>query len=375
MPTITTEQYIFDVDFVIAGRYDWNRKSKPFRLESNVGKLWDPSSKASKSFARQLYEHFQRKSQDFARLQTNSDNNSLPEKVKRHLKTNDKTSFEVEFKHFLESILTQRLKATQIKDGFIVVILQFKRELERNGNVVPGTTEKFFVISMLRDTSALKLDSDMRAEETLVINFRDLLQACKLDINIFSDNYVKQTPVTKSDVAFIAGSADVRDYFHEACGVNNVVKNRDSQSNLKQSLEDFMSTIGMRRAEKDSMRDSLHHFFKSNAKKAVTLETVQHEVDNKIPTRLANKKGTLISFINNSSNKVNSEIKINETLFEDLVWVKVDNGPVHMKVRRSDLGKVNSNKAVKFDKTSGKLTAEIVITDKETINRLAKAIQ
>lgn len=62
-------------------------------------------------------------------------------------------------------------------------------------------------------------------------------------------------------------------------------------------------------------------------------------------------------------------------MFDDLVWVKVEEGPVHMKVRRSDIGKISSTKAVKFEKSTGKLTVETRIKDPETIERLSKAMK
>ena len=378
---VITEIQAYDVKFAIAFEFSLKPSSKTKSDKWNVktGLPWDSNDPASIKFAGELDQAFNRRGKTYTHLSPGSRiNHSLAHQLEDFTSKSgpQKTDFTNAMSTFISHHLKGELNKSQLKTGFIVTTILYQSYTSRNGAKVPGTEKNILNISMIRASEALQFDSDYRITKVPAIDFSQLLQSARIDVDIFTSNLSAIPSDVSSDMSFIAGTGNVRDYFFDGLGALNYVKSKEAGDNLLTGIDSFLATVGLPRIDKLQIKDSLHSFISSPKNKdGVHIDDIESHLDSLLPNSHAQYKGQFKQHLTNNNLPVNDFVSFSPDQQNSLIWVNLTIKDIQMKFRLEDIGKKGSNSPLRYDSTTDTLSFEEKVTDADVRAEIKRALK
>ncbi|EKE79452.1 nucleoid-associated protein [Idiomarina xiamenensis] len=379
---MATVQEIKDVSvkFAIAFEFERNtsKNNGAAKWKVNNGLPWNVNDPASRKFALDLDNSFNARTKTYTHLSPSaSDKVSLAgrlEKIKNIASPNN-SQYSKEMTEFVRNRLKNEFEKSQLASKFIVTVVLYETYIIKNQVKQNNTVKETLNISMIRASEALQFDSNYRITKIPAIDFSNLLQSSRIDVGIFTSNLKNKSKDPRSDMSFIAGKGDIRDYFFRGLGAQDFIKNSVAADNFLNGLNSFLLSVGLGRQEKNSIKDNVHSYLSNpKFKDGAMLEDVEKLLDSHIPDSLKKHKGTFISYLANNDYPVNEKIVFSTSQRDRLIWIDIEISDLKMRFRSEDVGPKNSNAKLKYDATSDTLSFEEKITDPDTRDAIKRAL-
>ncbi|RUO26011.1 hypothetical protein CWE09_04600 [Aliidiomarina minuta] len=380
---VITEKQECEVKFAIAFQFTPKSTNQVGNNKWTIdtGVPWNVKDVASTTFANELDHSFNGRAKTYTNLSSGRGvNNSLAAKL--HEFNNKSTPSNKDFlgamSSFVSSHLKSQLNNSQLKSGFIVTAVLYESYRARNGVKIAGTESNILNISMIRASEALQFDSKYRITKVPAIDFSNLLQSARIDVDIFKSNISSNPQQEHSDMCFIAGQGGVRDYFFNGLGALNYVKNKDAADNLINGLNSFLDSLSLNRSVKISLKDSMHSFIASPRNRdGVLINDLESYLDSHLPASHTHCKGELKRYLTKNDYPVNEKVVLSSEQRNTLVWVDININSIQVKFRLDDIGRkgVNSNSSLKFDASTDILSFEEKVTDADVIAEIKRALK
>ncbi|EGR0231090.1 hypothetical protein FMH17_08610, partial [Vibrio vulnificus] len=345
------------------------------------GAAWDVSSEKVGEFVRKSNAKIQDSYKEYSTFKPLdiASPKEFPCLLKKYLENSSLTAFEQFHRDYVKHRLTSNLSRSSLKEGAVVVFVHYQtytdpkvtlsetgEEIEEANFVRELIADKFLVI-MVRNTDALKFTEDLQISSTDVIDLKQFVQGCLVDNMRFTkwthDSTVNEEEDDKSDskssvnfLAFVKGSADIRDYFKEAMYAEAGITNKLSSQNLKTAFEDFCEEHDdLPRAVTDSLEQKLYNLSQEYKKTPVTLEFIGLALDSCFPDEFAEYRGAFVKFANEGHYEINDSFEFASTIMKDFMFVDLEVPFGTLRLTKESIGGLEDNRAVVFDSNTNML--------------------
>ncbi|CED71579.1 putative uncharacterized phage protein [Aliivibrio wodanis] len=360
---------------------DWNL---------SPGSSWDANSENVIKFVQKVHEKINSGSKEYSTFKADAAPRSFPTILSEYLEVDGGISFSAFHQNFTEHSLKRELKNSRLEDGAVIVFIHYQL-LKEQSQVIGenGISERVaideleiigdkFVVLMVRNTGALKFTSDLQISEVDVIDLKQFIQGCQIDLTRFLAHQASDTEEIDNFLSFIRGGADIRDYFKDAMFAEKGVTNKASCENLEKALHDFNSLhkASLNRTVRDVIEQKVYDFSEEKKGTLVTLEQVGAVVDQCIPNDYAELRGQFVVFANEGIYEINDEFELKSNIIKELVYVSLDVGFATLRLEKSSLGSStdSSSRGIRFDDASNELTFTATITDPEQLRKIKNII-
>ncbi|OBT23729.1 hypothetical protein A9266_24185 [Vibrio tasmaniensis] len=387
---------------------DPETEEKVWLLEA--GSAWDTASENVIKFVQESNKKIMGSGKEYTTFKKTPSNRDFPKLLGGYL--SESQTFEHFHSTFTQSRLTSNLKNSRLEDGAIIVFVHFKLLedpqiiIQPEGDttpvepVDPSTLEvnsNQFLVLMVKNTGALKFTDDLQISEIDVIDLRQFVQGCQVDLTRFQNSIINQaesesvedsnteeaesteeetTSSVEADnfLTFIRGGGDVRDYFKDALFAEKSITNKASSENIEKALNDFWSTHKAEiddRAVRDLINSSVYLFSEEHKKEVVTLEQVSSVVDRCIPDTKAHLRGQFVDFANAGDYEINDEFELNSNIIKELVYVDLDVGFAKLILEKGSIGSsadATDERQVKYNPSTHQVTFTTTIEDPRQID-------
>ncbi|MEZ8696698.1 nucleoid-associated protein [Vibrio lentus] len=302
-----------------------------------------------------------------------------------HSAGNFKSFHENYVKHKLE----KNLQKSNLKEGAVIVFVHYRTwsdpevtlDSEGEKHPEPDFTKEIledkFSVLMVRNTGALKFNKDLQLDSIDVIDLKQFVQGCQIDVKRFSNPSGEVDGQHDNYLAFIKGGADIRDYFKDALFAEDSVTNKLSTENFKRAFDDFCVEYSeeMPRSVKDTMQSKIFDLSQAYKNLPVTLDLIGAEIDGCIPAKMASLRGQFVKFANEGPYEINEEFALNAAVIKDFVYVELDVGFGMLKLTKESIGNMTESRNVAFDQTNNKLTLSTTLSKKRQIDLINNIIK
>lgn len=374
------------------------RDEKNWNFTSGVA--WDVNSEKVAEFVKKSNAKIQDSYKEYSTFKPLdiASSKEFPCLLKNYLENSDLTAFEQFHKDYVKYKLTSNLSRSSLKEGAVVVFVHYQiynepkvivsetgEEIEEANFVRELIADKFLVI-MVRNTDALKFTEDLQISSTDVIDLKQFVQGCLVD-NLRFTKWVHEPKANneeddKSDskssvnfLAFVKGSADIRDYFKEALYAEAGITNKLSSQNLKIAFDDYCeANIDLPREITDSLEQKLYHLSQEHKKTPVTLEYIGLALDSCFPEDFAYYRGSFVKFANEGPYEINDSFEFAPSVMKDFMFIDLEVPFGTLRLTKESIGGLDDNRDVVFDHKTNQLSLKTTLSDDVQIQLIKKII-
>lgn len=329
------------------------------------GTAWNVNSADVIKFVQQANKKIELSAKEYTTFRSNPSNREFPSLLATYL--SDESRFVDFHSSYAEHRLSSNLSSSRLEEGAVIVFLHYR--LRQDPEVIVGQeqTEEIdvssleilkeqFQVLMVRNTGALKFTEDLQIAETAVIDLKQFVQGCQVDITRFN---AADSDGTDNFLTFIKGGGDVREYFKEALFAEKGITNKASSQNVERALNDFWGAnrTELTREVRDLINSRVYSFSEEHKNQVVTLDDISNIVDGCIPDDSAPLRGEFINFANSGDYEINDEFELNTNIIKELVYVNLDVGFAKLELDKSEIGdQADNERHVKFNESTGTVT-------------------
>ncbi|MCC4860125.1 hypothetical protein BCU71_07890 [Vibrio lentus] len=332
----------------------------------NAGSHWDVTSENVIKFVKKVNKKIEVSAKEYTTFKRTPSLRDFPSLLRTYL--DDESLFEDFHRTYTEHKLAPSLTSSRLEEGAVIVFIHYK--IRQEPRVIVGeeveeyeisdleVVKNQFQILMVRNTGALKFTEDYQISETSVIDLKQFVQGCQVDVTRFASN---EGTAEEPDnfLTFIKGSSEVRDYFKDALFAEKGITNKASSQNVERAINDFWNEhkVSLNRTVRDEINSNVYTFSEENKKQVVTLEQISAIVDRCIPDNNADLRGQFVDFANQGSYEINDEFELSSNIIKELVYINLDVGFAKLVLDKSEIGELADNsRHVKFDQDTGQVT-------------------
>ncbi|EAW6126978.1 hypothetical protein B7654_001564 [Escherichia coli] len=336
---------------------DWSYK---------LGALWPCDQDEVITFTTKVDARFQRSSKSYAKFQKPYPGSSFPSKLTNFLEK--RTSFEVFVDDFIQKKLIISAKQSRASNGAILVFTHYQLQHEDDEGNIHKDFERLLVL-MLKNTDALRFKENLQLNPVDIIDLDKFLQGARVDITRFMSEDDEDDD--KNNLCFIRGTGDVRKYFTESIGAEDIISNKTSSEQCIKALEEFSHQKDFGRALREKIESKVQELF-NNCKRgqSITLDKIQTQIDAIIPVDLAEHKNTFVDFVNENGFEVNEEFEVSASDKKQYEWLDIETSIAKMSVKKHQIGLPGSNRPIVFDAETNEVKLTQKIDDPIIIARL-----
>ncbi|HCM1570194.1 nucleoid-associated protein [Vibrio vulnificus] len=332
----------------------------------SAGSEWDVTSDNVIKFVRKVNKKIEVSAKEYTTFKSTPSQRDFPSLLRTYL--GDESSFDNFHRTYTEHKLAPSLSSSRLEEGAVIVFIHYR--IRQEPRVIVGEEAEEYDISeleiikdhfqvlMVRNTGALKFTEDYQISETSVIDLKQFVQGCQIDLARFSAD--EGTPENPDNfLTFVKGSSDVRDYFKDSIFAEKGITNKASSQNVERAINDFwhQHKASLNRTVRDEINSNVYTFSEENKKQVVTLEQISAIVDRCIPDESAALRGQFVDFANEGPYEINDEFELSSNIIKELVYVNLDVGFAKLVLDKSEIGELSdSNRHVKFDQDTGQVT-------------------
>lgn len=349
----------------------YKQDSKTKKWIGTVGHSWDNTNSFVVAFAKEADQKIRRRSKNHGKVPFPPKPKSLASSFSAHLKSNGNISFA----DFVKSMQTENsivLKTSRVQSKVVQIFLMYRKELEDSTEEKPLYTENLLVV-LLKDKSALRFNDEGAPQGTEIIDFEDVMQGAIINIEEFNASIANEEDI---DVSFINGSGGTTNYFVKFFDAENLIKNKESVTNVLKALNDFLETKKLSRTQRESCTSKV--IAKIDFNERQKFATKLQELSSVIYSSLRSEKDIEISkssfedFVQEFNYKVNEEFKITKNDRDTLEFISLDTEVGALKLKKSLFRGKGIKGNIEFNDNNNELTIRTKIKDPTTIEELKK---
>lgn len=350
-----------------------------------VGAPWDVESLNVVKFVQESNKKIGGSGKEYSTFKTTPSKLDFPNLLKQHL--DDALSFDDFHSAYAEKKLAPSLKSSRLEEGAVIVFVHYKiyedpivvvgeEEAEVNFEDLELKSDQFLVL-MVRNTGALKFTDDLQIAETDVIDLKQFVQGCQIDLIRFKDKYGVELD---NFLTFYKGGAEIRDYFKDALFAESAITNKASSENVEKALNAFWQEHREEiddRTVRDQINSNVYTFSEENKGRVVTLQQISDIVDGCIPDSTPELRGQFSTFANESKFEINDEFELKSNIIKNLVYVDLDVGFAKLVLLKQSIGSTEDedNRQVKCNTETGEVTFTTTIEDQKQLDKIISILE
>ncbi|WP_232794676.1 nucleoid-associated protein [Citrobacter portucalensis] len=331
-----------------------------------IGAAWPTDQEEVIKFTSQVDHKFNKSSKSYAQFARPYLKNSFPGNLLEHL--DGKLNFLAFIDNFVQKKLIISAKKSRASNGAVLVFTHYKSEFVDDNGKSNILHERLLVL-MLKNADALRFKENLQLNPVDIIDLDKFLQGARIDaLRFVSDDEEEKE---KNNLCFIRGSGDVRQYFIESIGADNVVSNQKSSEQCILALNTFVKEHQFPRALREKIDSKITELFNSFKRgQTVSLDKIQTQIDALIPEEYAEHKGSFVEFVNENGFEVNEEFEITAKEKKQLEWLDFETAIAKLSVKKHQIGLPNSDCPVIFDEETNEIRITQKVTDPIIIAKL-----
>ncbi|PTO96443.1 nucleoid-associated protein [Vibrio splendidus] len=353
--------------------------------ELKVGAPWDVESLNVVKFVQESNKKIGGSGKEYSTFKTTPSLLDFPSRLKRHL--DGALSFDDFHSAYAEKKLAPSLKSSRLEEGAVIVFVHYKtyedpivvvgeEEPEINFDDLEPKSDQFLVL-MVRNTGALKFTDDLQIAETDVIDLKQFVQGCQIDLMRFKDKYGVEID---NFLTFYKGGAEIRDYFKDALFAESAITNKASSENVEKALNAFWQEHKEEiddRTIRDQINSNVYTFSEENKGRVITLKQISDIVDGCIPDSTPELRGQFSTFANESQFEINDEFELKSNIIKNLVYVDLDVGFAKLVLLKQSIGSTEDedSRQVKFNAETGEVTFTTTIDDPKQLKKITSILE
>ncbi|MBY7786094.1 nucleoid-associated protein [Vibrio fluvialis] len=344
--------------------------------ELTTGVPWDVTSDNVIKFVQKVNQKIRQSAKEYSTFRQSPNNVQFPTLLNRYI--DDENEFQDFHTTYTSRQLIQQLRNSRLEEGAVIVFVHFKIRQEPETYIGEDAPEyaledlevlsNQFQVLMVRNTGALKFTDDLQIAETAVIDLKQFVQGCQIDLTRFIQSQADESLEADNFLTFIKGGGDVRDYFKEALFAEKGITNKASSQNVELALNDFWTAhkTTIDRTVRDQINSRVYTFSEERKNQTVTLAEISSIVDGCIPDEHADLRGQFIDFANEGPYEINDEFELKSNIIRDLVYINLDVGFAKLELDKSEIGSsTDNNRQVKFDAETGQVTFTTTLEERQ----------
>lgn len=355
--------------------------SKDQKWTARAGEPWDADTEVSNKFAKRLMARFVTRPLERTKFEVTASgelksSNYLPKELEKGIKGQfDDPFFENVASDIENGELSDQLSHSKLKQDFVMV-LSLVTEIDVDESAEHRNITSYFMVSMLRDSDALRFNKKNQVAEVDVIDFSNLLQCAQINLKSFSE-FVNKSEELGQLITSMSTSDEVRKYFYQLLGAEFPLKNTESFDNLNSFMTDYLDEyleLSIDRIQE--LESEMNSFYLSSSDgETIYLTEVESHLRSKLTGEELSGKNGLIEFINNRDGDVGESIIFNKKLRDKITWVTLSLDGENFKIRRSDIGLEEDGKPVTYFPITGRIRIEKGVDQRsrERLDNMLKA--
>ncbi|WP_144212911.1 nucleoid-associated protein [Shewanella donghaensis] len=332
---------------------------------------WNLGNHYVQEFAKEADLKVRRRSKNHGKIGYPPKIKSLASSLEIHLKPKKN----IDFKELVETVQKTNslvLKSSRAQSKLVLIFLKYKKEHEDSTSTTPIFIENLLVM-LLKDKSALMFGNDGEPLGTEIIDFDDVMQAALINIDEFTNSISQKEDI---DVSFINGVGGTTDYFIDFFDAEDVIKNKESVSNVLTALNDFLLKKKLKRKQRELCEKNVKSHIERNERNKIStkLQDLSGVIYNtlRIDKSLNIKKGSFEDFVQNNDYKVNEEFSVSKKERETLEFITMDTDVGNLKLKKSLFSKKSKVGNIVFNPQNNELTVKTKIDNPDIIAELIK---
>ena len=324
-----------------------------------------------KHFASEAERKIRKRSKSHGKIPFPPKVKSLAQSLNQHIQSANNVSFS-DFVKNVQLTNAISLKTSRVQSKVVLIFLKYKKEREDSTEETPVFIENLIVV-LLKDKSALQFGDDGIPLGTEIIDFEDVMQGAIIDINEFSSAVKNKNEI---DVSFINGSGGTTDYFIDFFDAKDVIKNKESVSNVLSALDDFTLSNNLKRKQRELCESKVKEHIEFNERHNLT--TKLQDLSNVIYQALKKDrnlnvtKSSFEDYVQEYNYKVNEEFTVSKNERDKLEFISLQTEVGALKLKKSHFNRKGQTSNVKFNKNNNELTLKTKIQDPLEIDALTK---
>jgi len=336
-----------------------------------AGHSWKVENSHVQAFAKEADLKIRKRTKNHGKIPFPPKLNSLANSLDKHLKIDNKIDFK-KFVEIVQKVNSIALKTSRAKSKLVLIFLKYKIELEGSTEDTPKFIENILVV-LLKDKSALMFGDDGSPLGTDIIDFDDVMQAAMIDVAEFSTSITNKQDI---DISFINGSGGTTNYFIEFFDAEDVIKNKESVTNVLKALDDFSITLGLSRTQREFCEGTVQAHIEHNERNHFTtkLQELSHVIYSalKKDKTLDLKSDSFGDFVQEYNYKVNEEFNVSKNERDTLEFISMETEVGKLKLKKSLFSSKGTPREITFNDNTNELTIKTKISDPQDINDLKK---
>lgn len=348
---------------------------------AEAGDPWEANTEVTNKFARRLMARFLARPLERTTFEVTISgqlkaSNYLPQKLEQAAKSQfDDQFFENIASDIENGELSDQLSHSKLKQDFVMV-LSCITEVNFDESKDYRETTNYFMVSMLRDSDALRFNKKNQVDEVDVIDFNNLLQCARINLDDFAD-FVSEQVELGHVITSMSTSDEVRKYFYQLLGAEFPLRNAESFDNLTMVISDYLEEyleLGANRIQE--LESDMTEFYLASAEDdTVYLSDIESHLLSKITGEERGERSSLVEYINEKEVEINESIIFNKKLRDKITWVNLSLDGENFKIRKSDIGLENEGKPVTYFPDAGRIRIEKGVDQRsrERLDEILKA--
>lgn len=358
------------------------------------GAEWDVTSDNVTKFVQESNKKIMASGKEYTTFRKRPSNRDFPKLLKEYI--SGEKSFEEFHTTYAEHKLAANLRSSRLEEGAVIVfvhyqLLQDPPALPEGEDAEPIAADSLdvlsdqFLVLMVKNTGALQFTEDLQISEIDVIDLKQFVQGCQIDLARFQSSLPEEEPDAEDTeenrdnedvdnfLTFVRGGGDVREYFKDALFAEQAITNKASSENVEKALTEFWTQhkAEIDRTVRDQINSSVYLFSEEHKNQTVTLEQISAVVDGCIPDDKAHIRGLFIDFANEGNYEINDEFELKSNIIKELVYVDLDVGFAKLVLEKGSIGSADDDadeRQVKYNPNTHQVTFTTTIEDAKQID-------